>query len=130
MITLILLGFALIGVGTCVWKLWAWTHRPVARQLKQAMRKQRIVELEKGAGLEISYPEVDLPTIRIVRNPDGEWFLGDRWRAVGFPDTWNGQHLFSYRCNAATKKACEARARDMLKAMLQAKLEPPTEVRL
>lgn len=97
---------------------WLKTHRAIRRHLRQ----EHIAQLERQVGLEISHPpDVGLPVVKIVRNPEGEWFMADRWKAEGFP---------GYRAvEAATKRGCLKKARRRLRAMVQAQIEPETLVK-
>jgi len=85
------------------------------------MRRFRIAQLEKANGLELSHPELDLPTIRVVRNPGG--FDWEPWIAQGFP--WAFTEI-----TARSRASCVRKARERLWQMALSKTEEPTEVKL
>lgn len=114
------LGVALaLGATT----LWRRAHSPTAMAVRRLTRQARIVELEKGVGMSVSYPDADLPTLRVRRNPAGDWLMGDRWEV-------DGAGFESCRLSSATKGGAIANAQNYLKALAQSKAEGSTEVRL
>lgn len=83
------------------------------------MRKLRIARLEKADGFSVSYPEADLPVIRIVRNPEG--FDWDPWIARG----WRDPYCYVY---GRTRAQVERKVRQRLFEMYLANLEKGHEV--
>ncbi len=103
------------------------------RDRKRFMQKLRIDRLDKSVGFEVSYPEADLPTIRIVRNPNDS--LGWRpWVALGFPgekvlgsDGFNDGYPWAETA-AGSARACKRDASDRLYGIYLAKLERGHEI--
>ncbi len=89
-----------------------------SRARRAFMRELRITELEKGAGLSLSYPELDLPHVQVVRNPSG--FGWDPWIMRGFP---GNPYVYS-----TTRRGCVRQARERLWQLALARSEEPTQV--
>lgn len=91
------------------------------RARRAFMARLRITELEKANGLELSYPDLGLPTITVVSNPNG--YSWEPWIAVGFPP-------FSPTTSAGSRRMCVARAKERLWQIALARSEEPVEVHL
>lgn len=92
-----------------------------------------ITALEKSTELTLTYPDLDLPTIKVVRNPNGlPW---QQWAALGFKNGFVGDGTFEdgytfAAVHAETRNGCVKKAREHLLNIARAKLEEPTEVRV
>lgn len=104
-----------------------WLARHRAR--REFEEKLRITHLENAVGVELSYPELDLPTVRVVPNPNDS--LGWRpWVAIGFSE-WVGtfdQGYIGAHTYASSRRICVRKARARLLGIALAKVTPPVEV--
>lgn len=108
-----------------------WLEDRRARRAFQ--RDLRVTKLESSVGIELSHPELDLPRILVVRNPNDS--LGWRpWVALGFPgDAVYGTFENGYAGSttyAGSRDACVEKARERLYGIALARSEQPTSVSL
>lgn len=132
--TLAIIGMlALIAGGFGLGVFWRHSQDPAVRAVRRMRQKARITELEKGVGFEVSYPDAELPRLVVVRNPGGDFLLGDCWEVKELSKYGDGiiEGRFDlYRLSAATKRGAVANAQRYLEALVQSRVEGPTEVRL
>lgn len=96
-------------------------------------RKINIAQMERANGLEVSYPGLDLPMIKVVRNPNGDNYR--RWVALGFPGEVTGLSTFENgylwaNTHDNSRSGCLKKARERLWQIALARSEEAVEVSL